>query len=62
MSLFEELKRRNVFKVGVAYLALGWLIIQFTAIAGPALNLPTSLNSIVFYMGIIGFPIALFFA
>jgi len=33
VSLFTELKRRNVFKVGVAYLALGWLIIQFTSIA-----------------------------
>ncbi len=27
-SLFQELKRRNVFRVGVAYLVLGWLIIE----------------------------------
>ena len=26
MSLFEELKRRNVFRVGIAYLVLGWVV------------------------------------
>ena len=36
MSLLAELKRRNVFKVGVAYLVLGWLVIQVTAIVAPA--------------------------
>jgi len=61
-GLFEELKHRNVFRVGVAYLALAWLIIQITSIAVPALNLPEALNSIVFYLGLIGFPFALLFA
>lgn len=61
-GLLHELKRRNVFKVGLAYLALGWIIIQVTSIAVPALNLPESLNSIVFYLGIVGFPFAIFFA
>ncbi len=61
-DLFTELKRRNVFKVGLAYLALGWIVIQVTSIAVPALNLPESLNSIVFYLGIVGFPFALLFA
>ena len=28
MSLFEELKRRNVFKVGVAYVIVAWLALQ----------------------------------
>jgi hypothetical protein len=27
-QLFEELKRRNVFRVAIAYLAVAWLIIQ----------------------------------
>ncbi len=61
-GLISELKRRNVFRVGIAYLALAWLVIQVTAIAIPALNLPESLNSIVFFIGLIGFPFALFFA
>ena len=61
-GLFEELKQRNVFRVGIAYLALAWLVIQITSIAVPALNLPETLNSIVFYLGLIGFPFALLFA
>lgn len=61
-DFFAELKRRNVVKVAVAYLALGWVVIQVTDVAVPALNLPTALNSIVVYMGIIGLPFALFFA
>lgn len=62
LDLFAELKRRNVFRVAIAYLALAWLVIQVTDIAVPALKLPESLNSIVFYIGLIGFPFALFFA
>lgn len=62
MQLWEQLKKRNVIKVAGAYLALSWLIIQITSLAVPALNLPESLNSIVFYIGLIGFPLALFFA
>ena len=58
LELIVELKRRNVFRVGVAYLALAWVIIQITDMAVPALNLPPSLQSIVFYIGVIGFPFA----
>ena len=61
MSLFTELKRRNIFKVAMAYLALGWVVVQVTDMAVPALNLPESLNSIVFYLGVIGFPFAMLF-
>jgi TolB-like protein/tetratricopeptide (TPR) repeat protein len=61
-SLFQELKRRNVVRVSVAYLALVWVVLQVTELAVPALNLPESLNGIVFYLGLIGFPFALFFA
>jgi hypothetical protein len=28
VSLFEELKRRNVFRVGIAYVMLGWVVLQ----------------------------------
>lgn len=62
MAFLEELKRRNIFKVGVAYLTLGWIIVQVTAVVVPALNLPASINTIVIYIGIIGFPLALFLA
>jgi len=43
MSLFEELKRRNVFRVGTAYLLFAWVVIQVTDTVAPALRLePTA--------------------
>ena len=48
-SFFKELKRRNVFKVGVAYLVLAWVVIQVTSEAVPALHLPEWVNSAVFF-------------
>tara|TARA_R110000737_G_scaffold281582_1_gene288194 strand:- start:3838 stop:5985 length:2148 start_codon:yes stop_codon:yes gene_type:complete len=61
-SFFSELKRRNVYKVGIAYLVLAWVVVQVTATAVPALHLPVWINSAVFLFGAIGFPFALFFA
>lgn len=62
MSLWAELKRRNVVKVGIAYLTLAWIVIEATSMAVPALSLSPALNGIVFYLGLIGFPFAIFFA
>lgn len=39
MSLFQELKRRNVFRVAIAYLAGGWLLIQIVETIFPAFGL-----------------------
>lgn len=61
-SLFEELKRRNVFKVAIGYLVLAWVVIQVTDSAVPALHLPSWVNSVVFYFGLIVFPFVLFFS
>ncbi|PCJ48447.1 MAG: hypothetical protein COA74_08615 [Gammaproteobacteria bacterium] len=61
-SIFTELKRRNVFKVSVAYLVLAWVVIQVTQAAVPALHLPEWINSAVFLFGLVGFPFAVFFA
>ncbi|MBT5185444.1 MAG: hypothetical protein HOH19_02385 [Kordiimonadaceae bacterium] len=62
MDVFSELKRRNIFKVAIAYLALGWIVVQVTDVAVPSLNLSPEINGIVFYIWLIGLPIALFFA
>jgi hypothetical protein len=35
MSFLAELKRRNVFRVAAAYLALGWVVVQATATLAP---------------------------
>ena len=62
MSFFAELKRRNVFKVGIAYGIVAWLLIQVSDALVPALHLPEWFNSGVAFVLIIGFPIALIFA
>ena len=61
-KFIEELKRRNVFKVAVAYAIAGWLIIQIvTVIEGP-LNIPDWFDTIVIVVVGIGFPLILLFA
>ena len=62
MSFFEELKRRNVFKVGIAYLVGAWLLLQFTEVLSELLNLPETIGPVVVAIVAIGFPVAIFFA
>jgi len=62
MSIFAELKRRNVFKVAAAYIIVGWLIMQAGEVMGPALNLPGWVNSMLAFFLILGFPLAMVFA
>ena len=58
----SELKRRNVFKAGIAYLLLAWLLIQILGIVLPTFNAPSYLlKTILFIIGI-GFPFWLVFA
>ena len=40
MSLFAELKRRNVFRVGIAYAVAAWILLQATDVVGEILELP----------------------
>jgi TolB-like protein/lipoprotein NlpI len=61
-SLFAELKRRNVFRAAVAYLALGWVVVQVTSTVVPALNLPAAVVPIVTWIGVIGFPFLIVFS
>ena len=62
MSFFNELKRRNVFKVATAYVFVGWLLLQISDTLVPALRLPEWFHSGVAFLLIIGFPIALVLA
>jgi len=62
LSFFKELKRRNVFKVAVAYTIVSWLLLQVSDTLVPALHLPEWFHSGVAFVLIIGFPIALVFA
>ncbi len=62
MSFVRELKRRNVFRVGGAYLIIAWLLLQVSDTLVPALHLPDWFQSGVAFLLILGFPLALFFA
>jgi hypothetical protein len=62
LNLFTELKRRNVFKVGAAYLVVGWLVIQAADLLAPQLNLPEWAPRLVTFLVLIGFPLALVLA
>ena len=62
MSLFSELKRRNVFKVAAAYVIVAWLLLQISDTLVPALRLPEWFHSGVAFLLIMGFPVATIFA
>ena len=62
MSFYTELRRRNVFKVGIVYFAVAWLLLQVSDTLGPALHLPEWFVSAVAFLLILGFPVALIFA
>jgi TolB-like protein/Tfp pilus assembly protein PilF len=62
VSLFAELKRRNVFRVGIAYVVGGWLLLQLTDVLLQLLDLPEVIGRVVVLLVTIGLPVALFFA
>ena len=61
-DLFEEIKRRNVFKVAFVYGIAGWLTMQIVDVMFPALNIPDWMTSAIAAMLLIGFPFALILA
>jgi TolB-like protein len=56
LSLFDELKRRRVFQVATAYLAVAWVLVEVTSTVAPALQLPAWTLPAVVWSGVIGFP------
>src|SRR4051812_27479109 len=58
-GFFGELKRRNVYKVAVAYAVVGWLLIQIATQVFPFFEIPNWTVRIVILVIIAGFPIAL---
>ncbi len=61
-KLISELKRRNVFKVAMAYAIAGWLIIQVATSVFPAFKFPAWTIQFVIILVVIGFPISLIIA
>jgi hypothetical protein len=62
MSLIAELKRRNVFRVGVAYAIVAWLLIEVASVVLPALHLPDWALTLLVVLIVAGFPLALIVA
>jgi TolB-like protein/tetratricopeptide (TPR) repeat protein len=61
-NFFTELKRRNVYKVAVAYAVVGWVIAQIATQIFPFLEIPNWVVRLVIALIAIGFPIALVIA
>ena len=61
-DFFGELKRRNVYKVAVAYAIVGWLLVQVATQVFPFLEIPTWVVRLVIVLVAVGFPVALVIA
>jgi len=61
-NFFAELKRRNVYKVAVAYAVVGWLLIQAASILFPTFEAPSWVMKVFVAVLILGFPIVLIFS
>jgi len=58
-SFFAELKRRNVYKVAIAYGLIAWLLMQIATQVFPFLEIPNWAIRLVIMLLALGFPIAL---
>ena len=61
-NFFAELKRRNVYKVAVAYAVVGWLVIQVSSTVLPTFHAPDWVAQTLVVLVALGFPIALVIA
>src|SRR5262250_2510125 len=61
-SFFEELKRRKVYRVAIAYIVAGWALAQGLAQVLPVFDIPNSVIRSVIALLLIGFPVALVLA
>ena len=62
MSLFNELVRRNVVRVGIAYAVVGWIVAQIAEFAFENFGAPDWVLKTVVVLLLLGLPLALFFA
>ena len=59
MSFIQELKRRNVFRVGLAYVLIAWVLLQAADFGFDLVDAPNWLIQSLFVVAVIGFPAAL---
>src|SRR6516225_3743010 len=58
-GFFEELKRRKVYRVAIAYIVASWALAQGLAQVLPVFDIPNSVIRVVIALMLIGFPVAL---
>ena len=58
-NFFAELKRRNVYKVAVAYAVVSWLLIQAASILFPTFDAPAWAMKVLVALVVLCFPVAL---
>src|SRR4030081_2812212 len=61
-NFFAELKRRNVYKVAVAYAVVAWLLIQAASILLPTFEAPAWVMKAFVVIIVLGFPVAVVIA
>jgi len=62
LPLFKELKRRNVFKVGIAYTVMAWLVMQVADVILNNIEAPNWVFHVVLLLLGVGFLLTMFFA
>ena len=62
MDIFAELKRRNVFRVAIAYAVIAWVLAQVADLAFDNFGAPAWVSKSILFILILGFPLAVFFA
>jgi TolB-like protein len=62
MGLLTELKRRNVFRVAIAYTVIAWVLAQVADLAFDNFGTPDWVGKTVLFLLVLGFPLAVFFA
>src|SRR5216117_2527109 len=61
-NFFAELKRRNVYKLAIAYVVVSWLLLQAASIFLTAFDAPPWVMKVFIIVIIFGFPVALIFS
>ncbi|GBF27765.1 hypothetical protein MnTg02_02824 [bacterium MnTg02] len=62
MSFYQELKRRKVFRVAIAYAVIGWILAEIGDLLFETFEAPVWVMKVFTTVIILGFPLALFFA
>ncbi|NNL94838.1 MAG: adenylyl cyclase, partial [Xanthomonadales bacterium] len=62
MSFFDELKRRNVFRVGIAYAVASWVLLQVLDLVLEHTEAPAWIMDVFFAVVVLGFIVALVIA